>query len=70
MTHTIVAVGKSTNSVITPMMTAPIVAPMSGIRSKSAMSSPSAPANGTPRIERTIHAVTPAIVACTRTPAT
>ena len=52
MIHTIVAVGKSTKSVMTPTRTAPIVAPMSGMRSNSAMSSASAPANGTPRMRQ------------------
>ncbi len=54
MTHTIVSVGKSLNSVTTATITAPIVAPTSGIRSRKKIAMASGAANGTPRIDRTM----------------
>ena len=59
----IVTVGKSVNTVTRPTMTAPMVAPTSGIRSNIRTSTDSGAANGTPRIDSTMNVVTPAIVA-------
>ena len=50
----IVAVGKSWNSVTMPTSTAPIVAPISGIRSRKKMITASGAANGTPSIDSTM----------------
>ena len=68
--QTIVSIGKSENSVTTPMITAPSVAPTSGIRSSRKMITASGSAYGTLRISSMIQLVTPAIVACTSAPAT
>ena len=57
------AIGKLTNAVTMPTRTAPIVAPITGIRSKTKINTASGPAKGTPRIFRTMNEVTPAIVA-------
>ena len=47
-----------------------MVAPTTGIRSKTKMTTASGPANGTPRILSMMNAVTPAIVACSSAPPT
>ena len=50
----IVAVGKSSNSVTTPIRTAAIVAPTSGISENNPAITASGAANGTPRIVSTM----------------
>ncbi|CAA9480113.1 MAG: hypothetical protein AVDCRST_MAG69-689 [uncultured Solirubrobacteraceae bacterium] len=65
-----VVVGKSLNSVTMPTTTAAIVAPTSGMRSKSATSTARGSAKGIPSSDSTAKASTPATTACTMAPAT
>ena len=70
MIQMITPTGKLTNSITIAMKTAAIVAPTTGIRSKKATTRASGPANGAPRMVRTMNEVTPATVACSSAPAT
>ncbi len=47
-----------------------MVAPITGMRSKRKTITASGPANGAPRIDKTMKAVRPAMVACSSAPPT
>ena len=66
----IVSPGKSPNSVTTPTTIAPIVAPMSGMRSSTKTIAASGARNSTPRIQSMMYDETPAIVAWMSAPPT
>ena len=66
----IVIVGKSWNTVTNATRIAPIVAPTSGTRSRTATITARGAANGTPMIVSTMNVVMPAMNACATAPAT
>ena len=69
ITTTIPAVIECRNATV-PMMIAAIVAPASGIRSRTATITPSATANGTPSASRIAVVSVPAIKLISRLPVT
>ena len=69
-TSTTIPAGIECRNATAPTMIAASVAPASGIRSRIATSSPSATANGTPMISRTIVDAMPAIRLIRRLPVT